>query len=448
MANARFDQLPGATSLADSDLLAGQQGTGTGGLKGLALSLLKQYTLIKNQLSELSTLQLVGIGDSITFGTGATSIATCYFTLLAQLLGLTANNLGVSGKTAGTYDLSLIPTYDASVHKYILFEFGTNDVNFGDSLATFTTNYTAMIANAHGKGWPYAQMFFLSIPGVFNNGSDSAPTPTAITFNTEMATFATSVGATYIDLFTTLRNAYYAPIKTIASDANHPNNRGHKLIAATCDQIILPIYTVTTQGLVLNKLAEFYQLKIREFPVLMDGYILGTDNFGNVGVMPFLPPNTQAKGTFTLSANLIQEGAILPTGYDPIKDILLVFDSRLVCAGNNVGDKTTWEPFSSATGGMNYRHYSGSGTFKWFGGLGVTGAQNELMSLDVATGLMTFNFSINVISSTRGSLPCPRMTTSQKNAIVSPPEGSEVYDLTLHKKCVFTGTVWETITSV
>lgn len=54
---------------------------------------------------------------------------------------------------------------------------------------------------------------------------------------------------------------------------------------------------------------------------------------------------------------------------------------------------------------------------------------------------------INMESVTKGLL-LPRMTTTQKNAIVTPPEGLEVYDLTLHKKCVFTGTVWETITSV
>lgn len=41
----------------------------------------------------------------------------------------------------------------------------------------------------------------------------------------------------------------------------------------------------------------------------------------------------------------------------------------------------------------------------------------------------------------------PRCTTAQKNAIGSPAEGLEVYDTTLHKKCVFTGAAWETITS-
>lgn len=50
-------------------------------------------------------------------------------------------------------------------------------------------------------------------------------------------------------------------------------------------------------------------------------------------------------------------------------------------------------------------------------------------------------------STTKGLLP-PRMTTTQKNAISSPAEGLIVYDLTLHKLSIYTGSIWETITSL
>jgi hypothetical protein len=53
---------------------------------------------------------------------------------------------------------------------------------------------------------------------------------------------------------------------------------------------------------------------------------------------------------------------------------------------------------------------------------------------------------VDITSTTRGFLS-PRMTTTQKNAIASPAEGLEVFDLTLHKKCVYTGSAWETVTS-
>ena len=54
---------------------------------------------------------------------------------------------------------------------------------------------------------------------------------------------------------------------------------------------------------------------------------------------------------------------------------------------------------------------------------------------------------VSVLSTTQGFLP-PTMTTTQKNAIPSPVEGLIVYDLTLHKLCVYTGSAWETITSL
>lgn len=54
--------------------------------------------------------------------------------------------------------------------------------------------------------------------------------------------------------------------------------------------------------------------------------------------------------------------------------------------------------------------------------------------------------ALQVDSTIQGFLP-PRMTTSQKNAITSPPSGLIVYDTTLNKLCVRGLANWETITS-
>jgi len=54
---------------------------------------------------------------------------------------------------------------------------------------------------------------------------------------------------------------------------------------------------------------------------------------------------------------------------------------------------------------------------------------------------------LQVDSTTRGFLP-PRMTTTQKNAIGTPAAGLMVFDTTLAKLCVYSGTAWETITSI
>jgi hypothetical protein len=46
-----------------------------------------------------------------------------------------------------------------------------------------------------------------------------------------------------------------------------------------------------------------------------------------------------------------------------------------------------------------------------------------------------------------GTLAPWSRTTTQKNAITSPAAGMVVYDSTLNKLCVYTGSDWETVTS-
>jgi hypothetical protein len=61
-------------------------------------------------------------------------------------------------------------------------------------------------------------------------------------------------------------------------------------------------------------------------------------------------------------------------------------------------------------------------------------------------GTPTATAALDVQSTTQTFIP-PRMTTTQKNAISSPVEGSVVYDITLHKLAVRTATAWEAVTS-
>jgi hypothetical protein len=72
-------------------------------------------------------------------------------------------------------------------------------------------------------------------------------------------------------------------------------------------------------------------------------------------------------------------------------------------------------------------------------GLAVSG------QVGVGTNAPVTTAALQISSTTQGFLP-PVMTTTQKNAITSPATGLVVFDSTLGKLCVFSGT-WQTITS-
>lgn len=58
------------------------------------------------------------------------------------------------------------------------------------------------------------------------------------------------------------------------------------------------------------------------------------------------------------------------------------------------------------------------------------------------------NFTQVQIQNTLNGIKIPSCTTVQKLAIVAPDAGQTVFDTTLGKLCVYSGTAWETVTSV
>ena len=72
---------------------------------------------------------------------------------------------------------------------------------------------------------------------------------------------------------------------------------------------------------------------------------------------------------------------------------------------------------------------------------------DSLGNVGIGTTSPNANALLDISSTTKAFMP-PRMTTTQKAAIASPTAGMVVYDATLNKLSVYTGAVWETVTSI
>lgn len=115
-----------------------------------------------------------------------------------------------------------------------------------------------------------------------------------------------------------------------------------------------------------------------------------------------------------------------------------------VTGANNIvfGDAIT-TPFGASTntlniGGVLY----GANLHNASSGYGTTAQVNGQIGINIATP--DASAVLDVVSTSKGFLT-PRMTTTQRDAITTPAEGLEIYNLTSHAKEFFNGTIWKSI---
>jgi hypothetical protein len=72
--------------------------------------------------------------------------------------------------------------------------------------------------------------------------------------------------------------------------------------------------------------------------------------------------------------------------------------------------------------------------------------QGSTFNVGIGTDTPNAKALLDVASTTKGFLS-PRMTTAQRDAITSPPEGLEIFNTTTKKKNIYNGTAWEVVTS-
>jgi hypothetical protein len=130
----------------------------------------------------------------------------------------------------------------------------------------------------------------------------------------------------------------------------------------------------------------------------------------------------------------------------------------LTPAAPTTGAVTLAGVLNVASGGTNASTAS-IVSFNNITGYSATGATGTTSSNLVFSASPVFSGSVGIgatpatsavldAQSTTQGVRFPNMTTTQKNAIGTPVAGLVIFDITLAKLCVYSGTAWQTITSV
>jgi len=184
-------------------------------------------------------------------------------------------------------------------------------------------------------------------------------------------------------------------------------------------------------------------------PLLRVGNVYFGSSFGSIqpssqGVLRLLDgPET--------SFNRLQLGGTT-SSFPSIKRNGTAIDFRLADDSNYADISSSRINLYTDSNGI-YTLFSGGGRITGGGGVLRIKSNGQLDMINIFDNFVGINATsviasavLAVNSTTQGFLP-PRMTSTQKNAIVSPATGLVVFDTTLNKLAVFT-TVWETITSI
>lgn len=94
-----------------------------------------------------------------------------------------------------------------------------------------------------------------------------------------------------------------------------------------------------------------------------------------------------------------------------------------------------------------YGNQSGAIGYIFTGADGEWARINASGNVGIGTSSPSASAILDAQSTTKG-VRMPNMTTTQKNAISSPAAGLMVFDTTLAKLCVYSGSAWQTITSI
>jgi len=375
-------------------------------------------------------------------------------------------NRGIAGTTVRHWSagdsclqdrLALIPTYSASTHSYLFFNYDINDAN--SSRGFDTTNYKVDYAKAIdtaiiNRGWPASRVVILSA-----NYVDTSVTNTydnIRSFIRASRTVAEDKGIRHVDMFYPMEadgGSYYL------ADEDHPNVYGTTKIA---EMIMKQLPEIQTVGeLVVNG-----GMHIKD-SARISGYLrLGDDTTGLSGGTTFKLMNT---GTTYLSGktyintkadlgsnawvNLYAQSSTPGlTVKDPTNAYINIHSDQIRIV-NTSGNSGYYIADGITMGNGNFNFRGGGGTTHTYFGLyggqifnyGQTAGSNfQIKANTDANAFFVYGANDNIgsgtatpdasakleLSSTTKGILIPRMTTTQRNAISSPAVGLMIYNTT------------------
>lgn len=334
---------------------------------------------------------IVGFGNSITVGVGATPQATNnWLSQTAYALGCTVNNQGLTssllenqipsnpfGVASGeARAASALPTYTPS-YAYLIISYGVNDVRYVSpnyNVTNFATAYQSVINTATGKGWPISKIKMLSTSYLdsalsFANfsGTGIATYARQNSFDSTIQAVAAANGIQYINIRTPMQQNGGASLLT---DGTHPTNQGYQIIAKTILQNIDTV-RINNQRLAINGQVELKQLKYNSTPVLSNTALpVGVDSAGNIGYASTI--NAYGKGLF---------GNATDDGITPNK---LIVNGAAKTYGIYI-NSPTFAGVSLPTTGLIVQYYSNFGFSTLYNGA------NDRMFLQQGNGGLTIN---------------------------------------------------------
>lgn len=428
---------------------------------------------------------ILWFGDSYFVGVGASNPVIDMASLSCLKLQAKQANHAVSG-TFGQTDITVqfanIPGFD-SLHRYIIMNWGVNDMRgaAGGTPGIDTTHFKdsvgRFIDTCIARGWPQNRLIYLSIV----NAASAAGTNSIYHSNyfSAQKNLCLDKGIVFIDMMTPFQQVSgRTDIFGITSDGIHPNDQGHELYS-TIIASTLGYHTVAQgQGLAVNKTIEANNITLRGLPYASYKAVpLGVDTNGhlvNFNQAAFIPNNNDSAfgGNINLSGQINTTGNLAGGTFiagGTVNGTPKYCTKCLVGEFNSATNSGMLDALNFSAGGLplclnclfgygtvtigpnifdasDYFEVNGKSYFNGLLQINSTALANGSTVTDSAI-VETTTANVAVFKKVSAMSLLPTLTNTQRDAISSPAEGSEIYSLTDHAIEYWNGAAWKQVTT-